>query len=382
MTVDAISSPVSRRKSTTAVEKPKSRSPRTRTTPKKSHPKPLWKTILSIFIKNSILLLILILLVKMVTKFASFNTNDLSYYSYEKRFEEMDVFLKTTTKMIQNRVDFIDQKISKETDGLKTELVNRIDDNRAEFTARFQELGQKVVKKSEISHLVTKDEFGMFLDHEFKNGFKGGFGDSIKLDKVKQFAKEIVENEIEKHSADGIGRVDYAAASGGGKIVSHSDCFYRKVFDKLKWKNRVSGDAVNMLQPSFGEPGQCFPLKGNNGFVEIKLRTAIIPEAITLEHVAKSVAFDRSTAPKDCRVFGWLHNKGSEQIQLLTEFVYDLEKSSAQTFNVLYTGGSSIIDTIRLDFTSNHGNPEHTCIYRLRVHGQEPHSLSSLALQS
>ncbi|KAI3758110.1 hypothetical protein L6452_05658 [Arctium lappa] len=49
----------------------------------------------------------------------------------------------------------------------------------------------------------------------------------------------------------------------------------------------VQSDAVKMLRPSFGKPGECFPLKENNGFVEINLRTAIIPEAITLEHVSE-----------------------------------------------------------------------------------------------
>ena len=43
----------------------------------------------------------------------------------------------------------------------------------------------------------------------------------------------------------------------------------------------------NMLKASFGEPNQCFPLKGDSGFVQIRLRTTIIPEAITLEHVDK-----------------------------------------------------------------------------------------------
>lgn len=42
-----------------------------------------------------------------------------------------------------------------------------------------------------------------------------------------------------------------------------------------------------MLRPSFGEPGACFALSGSSGFVEIKLRRAIVPEAVTLEHVAK-----------------------------------------------------------------------------------------------
>jgi hypothetical protein len=31
---------------------------------------------------------------------------------------------------------------------------------------------------------------------------------------------------------------------------------------------------------------------------------------------------------------------------------------------------------VRFDFSSNHGNSEHTCIYRFRVHGTEPASLN------
>ena len=61
---------------------------------------------------------------------------------------------------------------------------------------------------------------------------------------------------------------------------------------------------------------------------------------------------------------------------LLADFSYDLEKSNAQIFNVLDLIGSCLVDTIRLDFTSNHGNTNHTCIYRLRVHGHEPTSVS------
>ena len=62
--------------------------------------------------------------------------------------------------------------------------------------------------------------------------------------------------------------------------------------------------------------------------------------------------------------------------RLCTEFSYDLEKSNAQTFNVLDLVGSGLMDTVKLDFTSNDGNTDHTCIYRLRVHGHEPTSVS------
>ena len=73
----------------------------------------------------------------------------------------------------------------------------------------------------------------------------------------------------------------------------------------------------------------------------------------------------------------------TEQMFLLTKFTYDLENSNAQTFNLLDTAGSGIVDTIRLDsldFTSNHGSHSHTCIYRFRVHGREPDSVSMMAM--
>lgn len=101
-------------------------------------------------------------------------------------------------------------------------------------------------------------------------------------------------------------------------------------------------------------------------------------------NVKQSVAYDRSSAPKDCRVSGWLekHDTPEQQMFLLTEFTYDLEKSNAQTFDVLDSVGSSMVNTIRLDVASNHGSASYTCIYRLRVHGHEPDSLSLPATQS
>lgn len=110
--------------------------------------------------------------------------------------------------------------------------------------------------------------------------------------------------------------------------------------------------------------------------------------ATQLTFLEQSVAFDRSSAPKDCRVSGWFQGNDAnsaidaEKMFLLAEFTYDLEKSNAQTFDVVESTGSSLVDMIRLDFSSNHGSLSHTCIYRVRVHGHEPYSVSMMATQS
>lgn len=114
------------------------------------------------------------------------------------------------------------------------------------------------------------------------------------LDEAKAVAREIVMEEIEKHAADGLGKVDYALAATGGSVTRHSEASVvgaGTVWFSRIGRNGVHVDALKMLRPSFGEPGDCFDLNGNTGFVEIKLGKAIIPEAVTLEHVAKVTIF-------------------------------------------------------------------------------------------
>ena len=81
-----------------------------------------------------------------------------------------------------------------------------------------------------------------------------------------------------------------ALSSNGAKVVRHSEPFIirnvRRWFRKIS-PTTVYRDLEKMLKPSFGQPDQCFPLKGDSGFVQIRLGITIIPEAITLEHVDK-----------------------------------------------------------------------------------------------
>ncbi|CAN6271639.1 unnamed protein product [Urochloa humidicola] len=220
---------------------------------------------------------------------------------------------------------------------------------------------------------LSKKEFEEILS-QLKE--KKGLDDDITLDDIRLYAKEIVEIEMAKHSADGLGMVDYALGSGGAKVVSHSEPFMTSK-NYLPSRSNVHGTAQKMLEPSFGQPGECFALKGSSGFVDVKLRAGIIPEAITLEHVDKSVAYDRSSAPKDFQVRGWdqrsqeVSDKDSNVMAALGEFSYNLDNSNAQTFQLERSANPQAVNMVRFEFSSNHGNSELTCIYRFRVHGTE-----------
>ncbi|WOH04493.1 hypothetical protein DCAR_0623902 [Daucus carota subsp. sativus] len=238
-------------------------------------------------------------------------------------------------------------------------------------------LSRASVSEREVKYLSERE---VLSRHEFDEVFEKykKAKEDAENNQVRMVARGVVMGEIERHSADGIGRVDYALASGGGRVTRHSKASGGVWFSGIGW-NGIHVDSVKMLRPSFGEPGDCFALSGSSGFVEIKLRRAIVPEAVTLEHVAKSVAYSRSSAPKDCMVSGWFRGRemdsdAAEKKFPLAKFTYDLEKSNAQTFNVSEPAGLGIVDMIRLDFTSNYGSACHTCIYRFRVHGHKPDS--------
>ncbi|KAK4757982.1 hypothetical protein SAY87_019283 [Trapa incisa] len=355
--------------------------------------KPWWVTAISIFAKNFVLLIVILGLVQLIRRLSlSTSVTDTMVFSdFEGRIAEVEGFLKETSKMIQVQVDAIDKKVGGEIEILREELSKKIDDKSTALESELKKLeGKSNNMENYLNELrdrewLSKEQFDSFI-----RGLKEGKGD-LHLDDIKAYARDAVYKEIEKHAADGLARADYALASGGAFITRHSEPY--SVGWGSNWfsisRNRVHRDAHKMLEPSFGEPGACFPLKGNNGFVEISLRVPIIPEAVTLEHVAKSVAYDRSSAPKDCRVSGWFQGNlystasDAEKMSLLTEFTYDLEKSNAQTFNVLDSRAApGIIDRVRLDIASNHGSETHTCIYRIRVHGHELDSDSLLSMQS
>ncbi|CAA7059916.1 unnamed protein product [Microthlaspi erraticum] len=365
---------------------------RTRKTQGAKAEKTQWKRVARVFAKQFVALLLLAGLIQLIRKVTMKDTplspstfpieTEMVLSELESRISAVDGLVKTTTKMMQVQVEFLDKKMESETRALRKTIdstSSQLQSELKKIESRTETL-QASVDEVNSKPLVSREELERVYE-ELKKGKVDVSGVSdVNIDELRAYARDIVEKEIGKHAADGLGRVDYALASGGAFVVDHSDPYL--VGKGGNWfgtsLRRVHSTAAKMLTPSFGEPGQCFPLKGTDGYVQVRLRTPIIPEAVTLEHVSKAVAYDRSSAPKDCRVSGWLEDKDteSETRLLLTEFSYDLDRSNAQTFDVADSAHSGLVNTVRLDFASNHGSSSHTCIYRFRVHGRELDSVS------
>ena len=81
----------------------------------------------------------------------------------------------------------------------------------------------------------------------------------------------------------------------------------------------------------------------------------------------QEIAFgDRlDSAPKNMKIEGISRNGEFVEIGSLE---FDIGSKSVQTFSF---NNYNAFQSIRVNVESNWGNPNYTCIYRIRVHGQE-----------
>lgn len=262
-----------------------------------------WKRVVRVFAKQFGALLLLVGLIQLIRKVAMKDTplssstfpieTEMVLSELESRISAVDGLVKTTTKMMQVQVEFLDKKMESETRALRQTIdstSSALQTELKKIESRTETL-QASVDEVKAKPLVSREELERVYE-ELKNGKVGDSAVSdVNIDELRAYARDIVEKEIGKHAADGLGRVDYALASGGAFVMDHSDPYL--VGNVGNWfgtsRRRVHSKAVKMLTPSFGEPGQCFPLKGTNGYVQVRLRTPIIPEAVTLEHVSKVI---------------------------------------------------------------------------------------------
>jgi SUN domain-containing protein 1/2 len=252
--------------------------------------KPKWLTALSVLAK-------LCLLISAVTwmgqLFWRWQNGELLFTALDmdSRLSKVEGF-KKTTKMLQVQMDILDKKLGNEIDKTKRDITKQFEEKGNKLETKMKILEDKTEKLdkslSELRDMgfLSKNEFEEMLSHLKKKKGLDGTDNDISLEDIRLYAKEVVEIEIARHAADGLGMVDYALGSGGARVISYSEHF-RSGKTSFPGRSGVQATAQKMLEPSFGQPGECFALKGSSGFVNIKLRTTIIPEAVTLEHVDK-----------------------------------------------------------------------------------------------
>lgn len=197
--------------------------------------------------------------------------------------------------------------------------------------------------------------------------------DSFRLNKSSEDKiKKIVKEAIMLYDADKTGRTDYALESAGGSVVGtrcSKSCVekYGKLGTLELWTN--SNSPRETIQPSV-QLGSCWAFKGSQRYIVLKLAATIYPTGFTMEHIPAALSSNGllDDAPKNFSVWG-LESENDNTGHLLGEYWYDIDGEPLQYFHVQEPSEKQF-SYIELQIHSNHGNLEHTCLYRFRVHGK------------
>ncbi|KAF9351978.1 hypothetical protein BGX34_000253 [Mortierella sp. NVP85] len=237
----------------------------------------------------------------------------------------------------------------------------------------------------------------------------------------------LIDEALEKFSADAIAKPDYALWSAGGRIIPMltSPSYYQEVKPTL-WGRlglkyfvkvpRRENPVEKAIQPDV-HAGECWAMEGPFGQVGIRLAREIFVTEVTIEHADHSVVLDSNSAPKEIEIWGlgndefmqagtssdilagqqqqqqqssssssqttantndpqgspWRDGIPWEGARLLTTIQYDAQSDMKprQTFSIPLSKQNIPSIGVAVRIKSNWGHPNYTCLYRVRVHGHE-----------
>lgn len=177
---------------------------------------------------------------------------------------------------------------------------------------------------------------------------------------------------------DRTGRADYALESAGAEILSIGNTkavappfrYWSTLFGFSSVSDYAANRANRVIQPS-SYPGECFAFAGR-GEIIIKLIKSVYIDTISIEHISPQMSPEGNiqNAPRDFSVFGMV-NENDAHGGHFGDFQYDINKNQPlQSFRLnAASASSSSYPIVRIEITSNHGDPNYTCVYRIRVHG-------------
>ena len=129
-----------------------------------------------------------------------------------------------------------------------------------------------------------------------------------KGDDITSMLQELVDAAILKYSKDTLATPDYALFTAGARVVPSitSDTLLLRSAPRLgKWlagmKDVEGRSPATALHPD-NTVGSCWPFQGNQGQLGVLLSRRIVVSDITIEHAAKELSPDITTAPKSIEV--------------------------------------------------------------------------------
>lgn len=170
-------------------------------------------------------------------------------------------------------------------------------------------------------------------------------------------------------------RLDYALTANGARVTSASNtyCVNTTTFTG-RIRTVCKNSPAQVLSPEV-RPGECWGMAGHSGFVVVELGEAVVPRTVAVAHPTRAgtegAAF--AGAPRDFKVYGVEAAEGAGEKALLGSFMYDARSSAVtQEFELLRSRQRPhrAFRRVRVEILSNWGNPEWTCLYKIKIYGR------------
>lgn len=193
---------------------------------------------------------------------------------------------------------------------------------------------------------------------------------------VQEFVKEVkaMEGEMKLLKTDKTGLVDFAYK---GEVVStgNTETFEPEGAESTGYVLCGQPYLERRILESSMMPGDCWPIRGHEGTAVIALSHDVQVTKVTLEHASRALLSHDTTlaTPKHFSLWGLSQaennpykNRGDH---FFGQFEYSLTDPEVQSFNVLHPSNNTFRQ-VEFKVISNHGHPNFTCVYRVRVHGR------------
>mmetsp|Transcript_11610 Transcript_11610/g.40009 ORF Transcript_11610/g.40009 Transcript_11610/m.40009 type:complete len:506 (-) Transcript_11610:82-1599(-) len=275
----------------------------------------------------------------------------------------------------------IDSKMQKEVNSL-------LATERKAIEKKISEASQSmlVAAKSEILAMAISK-----MNEELNEKIKQAVAQLVKQRQSDDLEKQI-KHVLRALFQERIGRIDWLLEVNGASITNHSEtfpaCKNTSVFSYLKCstsqqlnpKTFIHSDVagLSMIDSPSMMLGNCWAMSGSQGFVEIRLSKLLRVTEAVIQHIPKRISPDIRSAPRGFRILGSLSGAETEEgsFKVLVEGEYEVREDASeeellphvQTFAVK---NSPLVDTIRYEILSNQGKQEFTCLYHMRLHGEE-----------
>ncbi|TFK75201.1 hypothetical protein BDN72DRAFT_787844 [Pluteus cervinus] len=234
---------------------------------------------------------------------------------------------------------------------------------------------------------------------------------------VTVLINQLVDNAVSTYNKDVLARPDFALHSTGARIIPSltTETFeikpsgIRSLFSGFFGDNPIGRAPVTALHHEI-HSGYCWPFAGSSGQLGVKLSAPVVISDITIDHVAKEVALDLRSAPRQMEVWAMVEGQDNiakvqewqtekarlreeaiergEEVESLEDYPASLPKIPAyiriasftynihspahiQTFAVDQDIKNLGVDfgVVVLRVKNNWGQDAYSCLYRFRVHG-------------